>query len=77
MTACDLPMASICPFKSALSSICFVISVAYFTTLHGFPFLPKIGLYARTYDAIGGLYPDFASALAKPLIFGSLKSAAF
>ena len=44
ITACDLPIAAICPAKSAVFSFSLVTSVANFTTLNGLPFSSSIGL---------------------------------
>ena len=44
ITACDLPIASIWPAKSAARSFSAVTSVANFTTLNGLPVSSRIGL---------------------------------
>ena len=44
ITACDLLMAASWPAKSADCIFDAEMSVAYFTTLNGLPFMSKIGL---------------------------------
>ena len=56
MTACDLPIAAIWPWKSAFRSLASVTSVAYLTTLNGLPF----GVEDRV---VGGLDPDLLPPL--------------
>src|SRR3954451_4546183 len=68
LTACDLPIASICPAKFALVSFCALMSLANFTTLNGLP--------ASSRRIVGGENPDFLSSLAEPLVFGGLILAA-
>jgi len=44
ITACDLPIAEICPARSAVESFWLVTSVANFTTRNGLPFSSSTGL---------------------------------
>ena len=44
ITACALLIAASWPSKLAVASFCSVMSVAYFTTLNGLPFMSRIGL---------------------------------
>ena len=68
ITACDLPIASICPARSAVFSFCALTSVANFTTLKGLPVVVEDRIVGRE-------NPDLLAALAEPLVFRRLELA--
>ncbi len=69
ITACERPIASILPSRSAYSAFCFEMSVANFTTL--------VRLAAAAQQRIVGSFdPDFLAAFSDPLVLRGLELAA-